>query len=54
MDLGGWMWLIIDVLLVAVLGGAIVYGIVMWRRRYRDPTTQRIRDEATREAYREK
>ena len=31
-DAGGPLWLFIDVLLVAVLAGALIYGMVMWRR----------------------
>jgi hypothetical protein len=50
-DYGGWMWLVIDVMLVAVLAGGLIYGIAMWRRRYRDPATREIRDEATERLY---
>jgi len=32
-DAGGWMWLLIDVALVAVLAAALAYGIMVWRRR---------------------
>jgi hypothetical protein len=51
MDWGGWMWFVIDVLAVAVLGGAIAYGTSMWRHRSLDPEIQRKSDEATRELY---
>ena len=51
MDWGGWMWFVIDVLAVAVLGGAIAYGTTMWRHRPMDPETQRRSDEATRDLY---
>jgi hypothetical protein len=44
-DYGGWMWLVIDVAMVAVLAAALFYGIGMWRRRYRDRATQEVRDE---------
>ena len=50
-DYGGWMWLVIDVVMVAILGGALIYGINMWRHRYRDPATEQIRDEATDRLY---
>jgi hypothetical protein len=50
-DYGGWMWLLIDVVLVAILAAALVYGIGMWRRRSRNRTTQDIRDEATDRLY---
>jgi len=52
-DYGGWMWFLIDVGLVAILAAALVYGVVMWRRRYRDPATREIRDEATERLYRQ-
>jgi hypothetical protein len=50
-DYGGWMWFVIDVILVAVLAGGLIYGIMMWRRRHRDRVTQEIRDEATERLY---
>ena len=52
MDLGGWLWLILDVLAVALLAGALIYGTVLWRRRRRDAATRRAQDESTREVYR--
>jgi heme exporter protein D len=52
-DYGGWMWLFIDVVLVAILAVALIYGTAMWRRRYRDPATQQARDDATRRAFRQ-
>ena len=51
MDWGGWMWFVIDVLAVAVLGGTIAYATSMWRRRSRDPEIERRSDEATRDLY---
>lgn len=30
---GGIMWLIIDVGLVAIFGGALAYAIIAWRQR---------------------
>jgi hypothetical protein len=32
-DAGGWLWLVIDVGAVAVLGVAIAYGVMKARRR---------------------
>ena len=32
-DASGWLWLVIDVLMVAVLGIALVYGTMLWRQR---------------------
>jgi len=35
-DAGGWLWLVIDVGLVAIFGIALAYGTMQWRRRRRD------------------
>ena len=35
MDAGGLLWLVIDVAMVAALAGALIYGIIQWRRRSR-------------------
>jgi hypothetical protein len=50
-DYGGWMWLAIDVAMVAILAVALFYGVGMWRRRYRNRATQEVRDEATERLY---
>ena len=52
-QLSGLLWLLIDVIFVALFAAAMVYGIIMWRNRRRDPATERIRDDATRRGYRE-
>jgi hypothetical protein len=36
-ELGGWLWFLIDVVMVLVLGIALVYGTMQWRRRGRPP-----------------
>jgi hypothetical protein len=51
-DQAPWLWLIMDVILVAALAAALIYGIGMWRRRYRDPGVQQVRDRATENLYR--
>jgi hypothetical protein len=51
MELGGALWLLIDVAFVAALGAAIVYGIYQWRRRPRDQATRQVSDEAVRKEY---
>ena len=51
-DAGGPLWLLIDVALVAVLGGALIYGIVMWRRWKEHPQAAAERDQKTRELFR--
>jgi hypothetical protein len=48
-DAGGWLWLIIDVGLVAILGLALFYGMRQYRKRRLDP----VRDQKTRELYRQ-
>lgn len=50
---GGYLWLLMDVGLVVILGGAIFYGIMQWRRRSRRPAVEQARDEATRRLYHE-
>jgi hypothetical protein len=48
---GGWLWFVIDVIAVAILGAAMLYGVASWRNRNRslDP----LREESTRQLYRE-
>jgi hypothetical protein len=48
-DAGGWLWFVIDVILVGGLGIGIAYGIMAWRRRRTD--LDGVRDAATRRAY---
>ena len=50
-DTGGWLWLVIDVAFVALFAAGLIYGIVMWRSRRRNPAVERARDEATRRLY---
>lgn len=52
-DAGGWLWLVIDVAFVVALGAALVYGVVAYRNRSRNPSVEQRRDEATRRLYRE-
>lgn len=49
-EAGGWMWLLIDVALVAILAAALAYGVLVWRNR-RSPAADRMRDEATDRLY---
>ena len=50
-DQGGTLWLIIDVLLVVVFAGALIYGVSRWRGKRRDPAIQRAAREATERMY---
>jgi flagellar basal body-associated protein FliL len=52
-EAGGWLWLVIDVVLVVVLAAALGYGIVMYRNRPKGPRVDRARDSATKELYRQ-
>lgn len=45
------LWVVIDILAVAVLGLAIFHGTRMWRNRPRDPVLQKQSDEAARRLY---
>jgi hypothetical protein len=50
-DEGGWLWLIIDVVLVGALALGIAYGLFMWRTRRTTARLEHQRDVATREGY---
>jgi hypothetical protein len=45
------IWLMIDVVLVAILGIALAYGIMQWRKRSRNPAVTRASENATRRMY---
>ncbi len=49
-DVSGWMWLIVDVIFVAALAAALLYGMMMWRKR-RSRGMEQVRDDKTRELY---
>jgi hypothetical protein len=49
-DIGGPLWLLIDVLAVAALGAAIAYGTMAWRRR-RNRGLEQVRDDATKRLF---
>ena len=51
-DAGGSLWLFIDVLLVVVLAGALIYGMMMWRRWKQHPRAAAARDQKTKELFR--
>lgn len=51
LEMGGWLWLFIDVVLVLALAGGLIYGTVQWRKWRRHPVKTEERDRATREAY---
>jgi hypothetical protein len=49
-DASGWLWLVIDVLMVAVLGVALLYGSMLWRRR-RSRALEQVSGRATVQLY---
>lgn len=51
-DFSGWLWFVVDVVMVVALGAAIVYGAWRWRRARHGPQAERTRDEATKNVYR--
>jgi hypothetical protein len=50
-DAGGGLWLVIDVIAVAILAAALIYGTMQWHKRRKNRVTEQRRDEATRELY---
>ena len=52
-SIGGYMWLIINVLLVAALAGAILWGTHQWRHKRHDRAARQAEKEAVKRVYRE-
>lgn len=50
-DAGGGLWLVIDVIAVAILAAALIYGTMQWNRRRKSRIAEQHRDQATRELY---
>ncbi len=50
-DVGGWLWLVIDVVFVAVLIAALIYGTVMWRTRRNGRALEQASEQATKTLY---
>jgi hypothetical protein len=53
MDLGGALFIVIDIVFVIALAGAIAYGIMRWHGIKDDRRRGEIRDRATRRNYEE-
>ena len=49
-DGGGWLWLVINVGFVGILGLALAYGTMQWRQM--SARQKQRRDDATRNQYR--
>jgi hypothetical protein len=52
-SIGGYMWLIIDVVLVAALGAALLWGTHRWRHKRRDRAAKEAERQAVKRVYRE-
>jgi hypothetical protein len=52
MDIGGYLWLIIDVAFVAALAAGIVYGLREWRRR-RNRVSKEVEQKSVDRVYRD-
>jgi uncharacterized iron-regulated membrane protein len=50
-DQGGWLFAIIDIAGALALLAALIYGVSLWRNRYRDPLTERQARRATQQMY---
>jgi hypothetical protein len=51
-NLGGPMWVLIDVIAVAALAAALFHGMAAWKRR-RNRALEQVRDDATKKLYRD-
>jgi uncharacterized iron-regulated membrane protein len=52
-SIGGYMWLIIDVILVLALAAAILWGTHQWRQRKREHRDREAEERAVKRVYRE-
>lgn len=48
---GGYLWGLIDVIGVAVLAAALIYGVMRWRSRSKSGAVEAARDRATDRVY---
>jgi membrane protein implicated in regulation of membrane protease activity len=53
MDIGGYLWLIIDVAFVAALAAVMIYAIHRWRGRRKTRVEQEAEKQAVDRAYRD-
>jgi hypothetical protein len=53
MDLGGYLWLIIDVAFVAGLAAVMIYATYQWRRRRKSQAAKDLEKQAVDRAYRD-
>lgn len=50
-DPSGWIWSLMTVIGVIILGVALAYAIVLWRHRSRSPSVKEAQAERTHELY---
>lgn len=48
-EASGWMWILMDVGMVLLLGAALGYGMWTWRAKRRSPAVDDLRDRKTEE-----
>jgi hypothetical protein len=53
MDLGGALWIVIDIVLVVVFAGVIAYATFKWHSVKDNRRLAKMRDQATRRNYEE-
>jgi type II secretory pathway pseudopilin PulG len=52
-SIGGYLWLLITVVMVAVLAGALLWGTHRWRHKRRDWAAKQAERHAVKRVYRE-
>jgi uncharacterized iron-regulated membrane protein len=52
-SIGGYMWLLINVVFVAALAVAILWGTHQWRQKRRDRQARDAEEQAVKRVYRE-
>jgi Flp pilus assembly protein TadB len=50
-DAGGWLWLVIDLILVGALALGLIYGTMMWRSRRQNRALDAVSERATERLY---
>jgi hypothetical protein len=50
---GGWLWLIINVVAVAILAAAMIYGTSQWRQHRKNRADRQAMEQKVRDNYRQ-
>ncbi len=53
-EASGWLWFIVNVVLVVALAAGLIYGTMRWRNRSRNRAVQQVRDETTKDLYQQR